>query len=121
VPLALPAVEALRRLRRRGEFLESDDYVFVNVWGERIDSSALRRRYKGGCEAAGLRPLELHGLRHAAGSIVARTADPVFVRDMLGHASSRRLIATSPPSTGRRSSHASTPRSRGLRRSDDPR
>jgi integrase len=60
--------------------------VFVNVWGERIDGSALRRRYKGGCEAAGLRPLKLHGLRHAAGSIVARIADPVFVRDMLGHA-----------------------------------
>jgi integrase len=33
-----------------------------------------------------LRPVKLHRLRHAAGSIVARTADPVFVRDMLGHA-----------------------------------
>ncbi len=27
----------------------------------------------------------LHGLRHAAGSILARVADPVFVRDYLGH------------------------------------
>jgi integrase len=86
VPLAWPAVEALRRLQGRGEFLEADDYVFVNVWGRRVDGSALRRRYKQGCEAAGLRPVKLHGLRHAAGSIVARTADPVFVRDMLGHA-----------------------------------
>jgi integrase len=86
VPLAWPAVEALRRLQRRGEFLEPDDYVFTNVWGRRLDGSALRRRYKQGCEAAGLRPVKLHGLRHAAGSIVARTADPVFVRDMLGHA-----------------------------------
>jgi site-specific recombinase XerD len=25
-------------------------------------------------------------LRHAAGSLIARTADPVFVRDFLGHA-----------------------------------
>ena len=47
--------------------------------------SALRRRYKRGCEVAGLRPVTLHGLRHAAGSILARVADPVFVRDYLGH------------------------------------
>ena len=30
--------------------------------------------------------MKLHGLRHASGSILARTADPVFVRDYLGHA-----------------------------------
>lgn len=29
--------------------------------------------------------MKLHGLRHAAGSLIARTADPVFVRDFLGH------------------------------------
>jgi integrase len=86
VPLAQLAVDALRRLRSRGEFTGPDDYVFANVWGRRLDGSAVRRRYKAACAAAGLRPLRLHALRHAAGSIVARTADPVFVRDMLGHA-----------------------------------
>lgn len=86
VPLAEPAVASLERLRRRGEFTGADDYVFANVWGRRLDGSAVRRRYKAACAAAGLRPLRLHALRHAAGSIVARTADPVFVRDMLGHA-----------------------------------
>jgi integrase len=30
--------------------------------------------------------VRLHGLRHAAGSLVARTTDAVFVRDFLGHA-----------------------------------
>lgn len=30
--------------------------------------------------------MRLHGLRHAAGSLVARTSDAVFVRDFLGHA-----------------------------------
>ena len=49
------------------------------------DDSALRRRYYRGCEVAGLRRVKLHGLRHAAGSILARVADPVFVRDYLGH------------------------------------
>lgn len=86
VPLAHPAVDALNRLASRDEFVSADDYVFANVWGRRVDGSAVRRRYKRACDAAGLRPLRLHGLRHAAGSIVARTADPVFVRDMLGHA-----------------------------------
>jgi integrase len=53
--------------------------------GRRLDDSALRRRYYRGCEVAGLRRVKLHGLRHAAGSILARVADPVFVRDYLGH------------------------------------
>jgi len=53
--------------------------------GRRLDASALRRRYHRGCEVAGLRRVKLHGLRHAAGSILARAADPVFVRDYLGH------------------------------------
>ena len=38
-----------------------------------------------GARVVGLRPVKLHGLRHAAGSILARVADPVFVRDYLGH------------------------------------
>jgi integrase len=86
VPLAHPVLEAFARLAMRGEFTSPEDYVFCNVWGRRLDGSAIRRRYKLACATAGLRPLKLHGLRHAAGSIVARTADPVFVRDFLGHA-----------------------------------
>lgn len=86
VPLTAPAVEALTRLRDRRDFIHADDYVLCNRYGRRLDGSALRRRYKQGCEAAGLRPVKLHGLRHAAGSLVARTSDAVFVRDFLGHA-----------------------------------
>ena len=59
--------------------------MVCNRWGRRLDDSALRRRYYRGCEVAGLRRVKLHGLRHAAGSILARVADPVFVRDYLGH------------------------------------
>lgn len=86
VPLPTPAVATLARLANRDEFTGPDDYVLCNRWGRRLDPSALRRRYKRGCAAAGLRPVRLHGLRHAAGSLIARTADPVFVRDFLGHA-----------------------------------
>lgn len=38
-----------------------------------------------GSKVVGLRRVKLHGLRHAAGSILARVADPVFVRAFLGH------------------------------------
>ena len=86
VPLSSPGAAALARLATRGEFTGPDDYVLANRWGRRLDDSALRHRYKRGCAAAGLRPVRLHGLRHSAGSLIARTNDPVFVRDFLGHA-----------------------------------
>jgi integrase len=86
VPLSDPARAALARLGSRAEFVGDEDYVVCNRLGRRLDPSALRRRYKLATEAAGLRPVKLHGLRHAAGSILARAADPVFVRDYLGHA-----------------------------------
>ncbi|PZS09211.1 MAG: hypothetical protein DLM64_11055 [Solirubrobacterales bacterium] len=85
VPLSDPALAALARLGARYEFIGDDDYVVCNRWGRRLDDSALRRRYHRGCDAAGLRRVKLHGLRHAAGSILARATDPVFVRDYLGH------------------------------------
>ncbi len=86
VPLPAPAAATLARLADRTEFTEAEDYVLCNRLGRRLDPSALRRRYGRGCRAAGLRPVRLHGLRHAAGSLIARTSDAVFVRDFLGHA-----------------------------------
>jgi integrase len=85
VPLSDPALAALARLASREDFTNEDDYVVCDRWGRRLDASALRRRYYLACGVAGLRRVKLHGLRHAAGSILARTADPVFVRDYLGH------------------------------------
>lgn len=85
VPLADPAAEALERLRARGHYIARDDYVFCSRLGRRLNPSAIRRRYKAACEAAGLRPLRFHSLRHAAGSLIARHADARFVQDFLGH------------------------------------
>ena len=82
VPLAAPAMAALARLGTRDDFTAPTDYVLANRLGRRLDGSAMRRRYKRACNAAGLRPVRLHGLRHAAGSLVARTSDPVFVRGL---------------------------------------
>jgi integrase len=86
VPLSRAAIDVLRRQAGRGEFVEPDDYVFCGRLGERLDDSAIRRRYKAACAAAGLRPIKLHGLRHAAGSLLARRGSSVEVRDFMGHA-----------------------------------
>jgi integrase len=85
VPLSRPACDALTQLLDRDDFTAPDDYVIGNRLGRRLEPSAVRRRYYKACEQAKLRPVRLHGLRHAAGSLVARTNDAVFVRDFLGH------------------------------------
>lgn len=85
VGLATPAAEALARLAGRQDFTGRDDYVFCNRLGGRLDPSAIRRRFKRAAAQAGLRPLKLHGLRHGAGSLLARQADAVAVQAFLGH------------------------------------
>jgi site-specific recombinase XerD len=86
VPLPRPGAEALARVMQRDDFIGDEDFVFVNRVGGALDDTAIRRRYKAAREAAGLRPLKLHGLRHAAGSMIAQSAGPLAARDVLGHA-----------------------------------
>lgn len=87
MPLADHAAAALARVLERKEFLAPDDYVFCSAYGRRLDGSALRRRYKLARDAAGLRPLRWHDLRHTFGSLlVADGIDLVSVKDAMGHA-----------------------------------
>jgi integrase len=86
VPIPRQAVEALNRLGAREHFLSPDDYVFVSRIGRRLETSAIRRRYNAARDEAGLRDVSLHGLRHAAGSILAQGAGILVARDVLGHA-----------------------------------
>lgn len=86
IPLSTGAVQALERQAERTIFTGRDDYVFCSRMGDRLDDSALRKRYKAACAAAGLRLIKLHGLRHAAGSLLARHGTSVEVRDFMGHA-----------------------------------
>jgi integrase len=85
LPLADVAAAALARLADRGDYTRRDDYVFCSRLGRRLDRSALRRRYTRARDAAGLRSLRFHALRHAAGSLVAREAGAHFVQAFLGH------------------------------------
>lgn len=86
VPLGDQALGALDRLSLRPNFTGADDYVFAGIAGDRLDPSALRRRYVAARDAAGLPPLRFHDLRHTAGTLLTRVLDPVTVRDILGHA-----------------------------------
>jgi integrase len=76
VPLGDQALGALDRLSRRTNFTSADDYVFANVAGDRLDPSALRRRYVAARDEAGLPPLRFHDLRHTAGTLLTRRAGP---------------------------------------------
>jgi integrase len=86
VPLGDQALGALDRLSRRPNFTSPDDYVFAGMAGDRLDGSAIRRRYVAARDAVGLPPLRFHDLRHTAGTLLTRVLDPVTVRDVLGHA-----------------------------------
>jgi integrase len=86
VPLGDQALGALDRLSRRDNFASADDYVFAGMAGDRLDPSALRRRYLAARDAAALPPLRFHDLRHTAGTLLTRVLDPITVRDILGHA-----------------------------------
>jgi integrase len=64
VPLPDQAAAALKRLRKREDYTAPCERVFFNVFGRVRDGSALRRRFKRARDAAGLRPLRFHDLRH---------------------------------------------------------
>lgn len=85
VPIADRAHQALTQILSRKDFVQRDDYVFINRVGGRLSVSAVRRRWHAARREAGLRYMKLHGLRHGAGSMAARHGDAVFVKDFLGH------------------------------------
>jgi integrase len=87
VPLVPRAAEALERLRGRGDFTARDELVFCNWRGRALDASALVARFKRARDAAGLRPLRFHDLRHTYGSLLAAAGVPVTeIQAAMGHA-----------------------------------
>ena len=87
VPLVPQAAAALERLRERGDFTAPDELVFCNWLGRPLDESALRRRFMAARDAAGLRPLRFHDLRHTYGSLLASGGVSVTdIQAAMGHA-----------------------------------
>ena len=78
--------DALARLKNREHFTGDDDLVFVNTVGRYVDNWTLRKRYYTALEAAGLRRITFHSLRHAFGSMAIRKLDPHTVQTYMRHA-----------------------------------
>jgi integrase len=89
VPLVPQLADPLRVLREREPARSLDDPVFCNEVGERLDGSALRRRFLTARDRAGLRPLRLHDLRHTFASLAIDIASPVEVQAWAGHRDAR--------------------------------
>jgi integrase len=91
VPMAEEVAKAIARLLteradERGQSPGKQELVFPGPDGEYMDGSALRRRFIRARDAAGLRPLRFHDLRHVFGSLAIRKADIVQVQKWMGHA-----------------------------------
>jgi integrase len=86
VPMADRLAEALEELKQRDHHTNRRDLVFAGRDGGPLDGSALRRRYLAARDAAGLRPLRFHDLRHTFASIAINVATVVQVQAWMGHA-----------------------------------
>ncbi len=73
-------------LKTCGAHTAKNDLVFISREGTHVDGSALRRRYLATLEAAGLRQLRFHDLRHTFGSLAINVASIVQVQAWMGHA-----------------------------------
>jgi integrase len=86
VPMVAKVADALKELKDRDAHTRRGDLVFVSREGTHVDGSALRRRYVDTLEAAKLRRLRFHDLRHTFGSLAINTASIVQVQAWMGHA-----------------------------------
>ena len=89
VPLVPQLASSLSKLHERTHHVGPDDPVFCNETGERLDGSALRRRFITARTLASLRPLRLHDLRHSFASLAMSMASPVEVQAWAGHRDAR--------------------------------
>lgn len=86
VPMVDQVLRALDGLSRRAHFTGDEDRVFCSEAGGSIDDSALRRRFKDALDAAGLKRLRFHDLRHSFGSMAVRVFPLSDVKAFMGHA-----------------------------------
>jgi integrase len=89
-------VEALQELKkaRKEDWLakgqnEMPEWVFCNFEGKLLDTNNLRNRALHKClEAAELRTIRLHDLRHTFASLLIQNGESLaYVKDQMGHSS----------------------------------
>jgi integrase len=81
----------LERHFQRSAFTGDDDLVFANpATGDVYDPSKLRKRFKQAADAAELRPVRFHDLRHTFGTQMAREGAPLrAIQEWMGHSDMR--------------------------------
>lgn len=87
VPLAERVGVELEQHRLRSDFTEQRDLVFAHPSSGRVlDPSRVRKDFQTDREAAGLRPLRFHDLRHTFGTRMAAAGAPLrALQEWLGH------------------------------------
>lgn len=83
--MADPVAKALARLSQRDEFTADGNLVFCDVVGRYLNPKALRERYRAAQDAAGIRRLRFHDLRHTFGTLAINRASPLQVKTWMGH------------------------------------
>lgn len=86
VPMVEKVADALSELNQRDHHTDRTDIAFISRYDGPLDSSALRLRYNATRNAAGLRRLRIHDLRHTFGSLAINVASIVQVQAWMGHA-----------------------------------
>lgn len=86
VPMVDKVATVLKQVKQRGFLTGKTNLVFVGRERTNVDGSALRRRYIATLDAAGLRQLRFHDLRHTFGSLAINVASIVQVQAWMGHA-----------------------------------
>ncbi len=86
LPTGDSADAALDQLSRRNGWTGEEDLVFVSPTGGHIEDSALRRRFYAALEAAGLKHIRFHDLRHSFGALAVQVFPLTDVKAYMGHA-----------------------------------
>jgi integrase len=85
VPMIDQVIPPLDRLSQREHFTDPEDLVFVNTTGGVIEESALRRRMWNALDAAQIKRVRLHDLRHSYCTMAVRAYRLDEVKAYAGH------------------------------------
>jgi integrase len=86
VPLVDQARDALKLLKQTSEFTEADDLIFASETGDHLGYDKARKAFAKACEAAGLKTIRFHDLRHTFGTLAVQVFALSDVQAMMGHA-----------------------------------
>jgi integrase len=86
VPMAPEVARALAEHSKARPVKSDADLVFAGREGRHVDANALRQRFYGALERAGLKRIRIHDLRHTFGTVCAAKGVPqTAIKEWMGH------------------------------------